>query len=79
SDGDTYQPTTWQIRFSLDAVPPNSTYKFRVALASSANAELSASTTRHGRCLTSPRGSSGATTRSRGTGSMASTGSSAWA
>ncbi|VAI86945.1 unnamed protein product [Triticum turgidum subsp. durum] len=40
SDGDTYQPTTWQIRFSLDAVPPNSTYKFRVALASSANAEL---------------------------------------
>lgn len=40
TDENTYQPTTWQIRFDLDNVPPNSTYKFRVALASSAIAEL---------------------------------------
>jgi hypothetical protein len=36
----TYQPTTWQIKFNLDNVTPNSRYKFRVALASSALAEL---------------------------------------
>ncbi|EEE69124.1 hypothetical protein OsJ_28234 [Oryza sativa Japonica Group] len=40
TDQSTYQPTTWQIKFNLDSVSPNSTYKFRVALASSANAEL---------------------------------------
>jgi hypothetical protein len=40
TDQNTYQPTTWQIRFNLDSVSPNSNYKFRVALASSANAEL---------------------------------------
>uniref|UniRef100_A0A0E0EMM6 Rhamnogalacturonan lyase domain-containing protein n=1 Tax=Oryza meridionalis TaxID=40149 RepID=A0A0E0EMM6_9ORYZ len=40
TDQSTYQPTTWQINFNLDSVSPNSTYKFRVALASSANAEL---------------------------------------
>uniref|UniRef100_A0A0A9D143 Rhamnogalacturonan endolyase n=1 Tax=Arundo donax TaxID=35708 RepID=A0A0A9D143_ARUDO len=40
TDQNTYQPTTWQIKFNLDSVSPNSTYKFRVALASSANAEL---------------------------------------
>ncbi|KAM0915547.1 hypothetical protein ACQ4PT_010772 [Festuca glaucescens] len=40
TDLNTYQPTTWQIRFNLDSVSPNSNYKFRVALASSANAEL---------------------------------------
>lgn len=39
-DQNTYQPTTWQIKFNLDSVTPNSTYKFRVALASSALAEL---------------------------------------
>uniref|UniRef100_A0ACD5ZTR1 Uncharacterized protein n=1 Tax=Avena sativa TaxID=4498 RepID=A0ACD5ZTR1_AVESA len=40
TDENTYQPTTWQIRFNLDSVSPNTNYKFRVALASSANAEL---------------------------------------
>ncbi|KAK3124067.1 hypothetical protein QOZ80_8AG0639980 [Eleusine coracana subsp. coracana] len=40
TDQNTYQPTTWQIKFNLDSVTPNSTYKFRVALASSALAEL---------------------------------------
>uniref|UniRef100_A0A0D9XAQ5 rhamnogalacturonan endolyase n=1 Tax=Leersia perrieri TaxID=77586 RepID=A0A0D9XAQ5_9ORYZ len=40
TDQNTYQPTTWQIKFNLDSVNPNSNYKFRVALASSANAEL---------------------------------------
>lgn len=39
-DDNTYQPTTWQIKFDLDSVSPSSTYKFRVALASSALAEL---------------------------------------
>jgi len=39
-DDNTYQPTTWQIKFNLDSVSPSSTYKFRVALASSALAEL---------------------------------------
>ncbi|TVU48579.1 hypothetical protein EJB05_08220 [Eragrostis curvula] len=40
TDQNTYLPTTWQIKFNLDRVTPNSTYKFRVALASSALAEL---------------------------------------
>ncbi|XP_062192262.1 probable rhamnogalacturonate lyase B isoform X2 [Phragmites australis] len=40
TDQNTYQPTTWQIKFNLDSVSPNSTYKFRVALASSTLAEL---------------------------------------
>lgn len=42
-DDNTYQPTTWQIKFNLDSVSPSSTYKFRVALASSALAELQVS------------------------------------
>ncbi|KAL5220219.1 hypothetical protein ABZP36_024932 [Zizania latifolia] len=40
TDENTYQPTTWQIKFDLDSVSPNGTYKFRVALASSTIAEL---------------------------------------
>ncbi|RLM60827.1 hypothetical protein C2845_PM14G21280 [Panicum miliaceum] len=39
-DENTYQPTTWQIKFNLDSVSPGSAYNFRVALASSARAEL---------------------------------------
>uniref|UniRef100_A0ACD6AEH5 Uncharacterized protein n=1 Tax=Avena sativa TaxID=4498 RepID=A0ACD6AEH5_AVESA len=40
TDQNTYLPTTWQIRFNLDSVEPNSTYKFRVAVASSTLATL---------------------------------------
>ncbi|XP_020530602.1 probable rhamnogalacturonate lyase B isoform X1 [Amborella trichopoda] len=36
----TYQATTWQIKFDLDSVNQDGTYKLRVALASAAMAEL---------------------------------------
>ncbi|XP_020530600.1 probable rhamnogalacturonate lyase B isoform X1 [Amborella trichopoda] len=36
----TYQATTWQIKFNLDSVNKDGTYKLRVALASAAIAEL---------------------------------------
>ncbi|KAK9670707.1 hypothetical protein RND81_13G219500 [Saponaria officinalis] len=38
--GDTYKPTTWQIRFSLTQIAPNTTYTLQIALASAAQAEL---------------------------------------
>ncbi|CAA3026480.1 probable rhamnogalacturonate lyase B [Olea europaea subsp. europaea] len=39
-DENTYQGTTWQIKFNLDMVNPSGTYKLRLALASAAQAEL---------------------------------------
>lgn len=36
----TYQGTTWQIKFVLDTVNQNGTYKLRVAIASASLAEL---------------------------------------
>ncbi|KAJ0966751.1 hypothetical protein J5N97_023668 [Dioscorea zingiberensis] len=39
-EGNTYQATTWQIKFKLDEVHEDGTYKLRVAIASSALAEL---------------------------------------
>ncbi|CAA0843326.1 Rhamnogalacturonate lyase family protein [Striga hermonthica] len=39
-DNNTYQGTTWQIKFALDSVDQNGTYKLRVALASATLAEL---------------------------------------
>ncbi|KAK9758372.1 hypothetical protein RND81_01G225500 [Saponaria officinalis] len=37
---DTYQGTTWQIKFQLDKIYPNETYYLRLALASATGAEL---------------------------------------
>ncbi|KAB5568800.1 hypothetical protein DKX38_002593 [Salix brachista] len=39
-DDNTYQRTTWQIKFNLDEVDQNGTYKLRVALASATISEL---------------------------------------
>lgn len=39
-DNDTYQGTTWQIKFKLDSVNTNGTYTLRIALASVHAAEL---------------------------------------
>ncbi|XP_050266720.1 probable rhamnogalacturonate lyase B [Quercus robur] len=39
-DNNTYQGTTWQIKFNLDNVDHNATYKLRVALASATLSEL---------------------------------------
>ncbi|KAK7827968.1 rhamnogalacturonate lyase [Quercus suber] len=39
-DNNTYQGTTWQIKFNLDSVNRNATYKLRVALASATVSEL---------------------------------------
>ncbi|KAJ4701498.1 Rhamnogalacturonate lyase family protein [Melia azedarach] len=39
-DNNTYQGTTWQIKFILDSVDQSSTYKLRVAIASANLAEL---------------------------------------
>ncbi|XP_073294232.1 uncharacterized protein [Primulina huaijiensis] len=39
-EDNTYQGTTWQIKFTLDSVVENGTYKLRVALASASLAEL---------------------------------------
>ncbi|KAF3976238.1 hypothetical protein ACB098_10G164900 [Castanea mollissima] len=39
-DNNTYQGTTWQIKFNLDNVNRNATYKLRVALASATLSEL---------------------------------------
>ncbi|XP_004501055.1 uncharacterized protein [Cicer arietinum] len=39
-DDNTYQGTTWQIKFKLDSVNRSSTYKLRVALASATYSEL---------------------------------------
>ncbi|KAL2242188.1 UNVERIFIED_CONTAM: hypothetical protein Sindi_0336800 [Sesamum indicum] len=39
-DDNTYQATTWQIRFRLATIKPTGTYKLRLALASAAQAEL---------------------------------------
>ncbi|KAK6116097.1 hypothetical protein DH2020_008366 [Rehmannia glutinosa] len=39
-DDNTYQATTWKIKFNLDAIEPNGTYTLRLALASAAQAEL---------------------------------------
>ncbi|KAA8538200.1 hypothetical protein F0562_027808 [Nyssa sinensis] len=39
-DDKTYQGTTWQIKFELDDVNPNGTYKLRLAIASATLAEL---------------------------------------
>lgn len=39
-DETTYQATTWQIKFKLDAIQPRGTYKLRLALASANQAEL---------------------------------------
>ncbi|KAF7817056.1 putative rhamnogalacturonate lyase B [Senna tora] len=39
-DNNTYQGTTWQIKFKLDSVNKSSTYKLRVALASATFSEL---------------------------------------
>ncbi|KAK4434255.1 hypothetical protein Salat_0588300 [Sesamum alatum] len=39
-DDNTYQATTWQIKFKLDTLEPIGTYKLRVALASAMQAEL---------------------------------------
>ncbi|XP_031473350.1 uncharacterized protein LOC116245889 isoform X2 [Nymphaea colorata] len=36
----TYQPTTWQIKFKLDAARQNGTYKLRIALASATDSDL---------------------------------------
>ncbi|KAF3790210.1 Rhamnogalacturonate lyase [Nymphaea thermarum] len=38
----TYQPTTWQIKFKLDAVSQSGTYKLRIALASATDSDLQA-------------------------------------
>lgn len=40
SDDDSFKAATWQIKFQLDTVRQNATYKLRVALASAALAEL---------------------------------------
>ncbi|KAJ3692874.1 hypothetical protein LUZ60_011969 [Juncus effusus] len=40
SDDGSYKAATWQIKFQLESVDQNSTYKFRVALASAALSEL---------------------------------------
>lgn len=39
-DSNTYQGTTWQIKFKLDNVDRNATYKLRVAIASATLSEL---------------------------------------
>ncbi|XP_042987173.1 rhamnogalacturonate lyase-like [Carya illinoinensis] len=39
-DSNTYQGTTWQIKFTLDNLDPDGTYKLRLALASSTLSEL---------------------------------------
>ncbi|KAL3845757.1 hypothetical protein ACJIZ3_003160 [Penstemon smallii] len=39
-DDKTYESTTWQIKFKLDTVKPNGTYRLRLALASAAQAIL---------------------------------------
>ncbi|XP_035538697.1 probable rhamnogalacturonate lyase B [Juglans regia] len=39
-DSNTYQGTTWQIKFTLDNLDPNGNYKLRLALASSTLSEL---------------------------------------
>ncbi|KAH7524807.1 hypothetical protein FEM48_Zijuj06G0158300 [Ziziphus jujuba var. spinosa] len=39
-DNNTYQDTTWQIRFSLDAVEDSESYKLRIALATAHVSEL---------------------------------------
>lgn len=39
-DDNTYQGTTWQIKFALDTVNQSGTYKLRVAIASATLAEL---------------------------------------
>ncbi|KAK1301046.1 hypothetical protein QJS10_CPB13g00281 [Acorus calamus] len=39
-DDNTYQATTWQIKFTLDNVTQNTTYKLRLALASATRSEL---------------------------------------
>ncbi|XP_051126644.1 probable rhamnogalacturonate lyase B [Andrographis paniculata] len=39
-NGNTYQATTWQIKFKLDAIQPGGTYKLRLALASANQALL---------------------------------------
>ncbi|XP_059460743.1 probable rhamnogalacturonate lyase B [Corylus avellana] len=39
-DSNTYQGTTWQIKFKLDNVDSNATYKLRVAIASATLSEL---------------------------------------
>lgn len=39
-DSNTYQGTTWQIKFKLDNVYINATYKLRVAIASATLSEL---------------------------------------
>lgn len=39
-DTNTYQGTTWQIKFKLDTVDSNGAYKLRLALASSTLSEL---------------------------------------
>ncbi|KAI3460079.1 hypothetical protein Pfo_016742 [Paulownia fortunei] len=39
-DDNTYQATTWQIKFKLDSIEPSGTYRLRLALASAAQAEL---------------------------------------
>ena len=39
-DDNTYKRTTWQIKFNLDEVDQNGTYKLRVALASATISEL---------------------------------------
>jgi Polysaccharide lyase family 4, domain III len=40
SDDNSYKAVTWQIKFQLDAIRQNATYKLRVALASAALSEL---------------------------------------
>lgn len=39
-DENSYQATTWQIKFKLEDVKPSGTYYLRLALASAAQAEL---------------------------------------
>lgn len=41
-DDNSYEATTWQIKFKLDTVDQNATYKLRIALATANVAELEA-------------------------------------
>lgn len=38
--GDTYEGTTWQIKFKLKNLNPTGIYKLRIAIAAAHNAEL---------------------------------------